>query len=71
VVRVAGARVVLRWVIDDQRSPTDGRSPISPVEADTLAVCLLAGLRTKHWPACRQARFDTGPVAQGRRSQAQ
>jgi hypothetical protein len=58
-------------VIDDQRSPTDGRSRISPVEPDTLAVCLLVGLRTKHWPACRKARLDTGRVAQGRRSRAQ
>jgi hypothetical protein len=46
VVRIFGARVVLRWVIDDQRPPT-AAAGVSPVEAAALAARLLAGLRTK------------------------
>jgi hypothetical protein len=46
VVRIVGARVVLRRVIDDQRPPT-AAAGISPVEAAALAARLLAGLRTE------------------------
>ena len=46
MVRIVGARVVLRRVIDDQRPPA-AAAGISPVEADALAARRLAGRRTK------------------------
>jgi hypothetical protein len=66
VVRIAGARVVLRWVIDDQRPPT-AAAGISPVEAGALAARLLAGLRTKLGGAhiAHARRLAAGVLAPG------